>query len=519
MDMIEDDNVDAGRQEIVEYGAPAPVRSIPPQWRGAALAVAAVALAGGAWIALRPAEAASRVALAIPAGSIESVRANLARAGIACEVRGGALWVQASDAPRAADAAMPRSSANAVAAALEDESVFASGESSRARRLGATIKTLEQSIAMQPGVERATVVVSDAPRSFAPGASGGAGASVTVAMRSGTMPQDLVDAVAVMVAGACGGMRPESVAIIDAGSGRVRSVRDADARVRADVSRAREERASELVTALLSDIPGVSVRVHEGEGGAMVAAIELPHSVAITRAEYEAGGDLARYLDIERTRVAERLDLFLSAPGAQVCAVSVALAPQAESEHVVSARPVDAYSASNPARIETDEAAARERGMPLGGSGAAQGFPIGWAFAALAGVAALAWWAWRRPAPAGSAALAAEVAMPAFDEEPIPGSEASDAVRAAPEEAATVVRAWIDGGGVERAARLVVALDASAAASILQALPVTHVQQVTAALSTLDAPEHAELQEAVQSFLEELELGDVGDYRAAHEAA
>jgi hypothetical protein len=75
--------------------------------------------------------------------------------------------------------------------------------------------------------------------------------------------------------------------------------------------------------------------------------------------------------------------------------------------------------------------------------------------------------------------------MPAFDEEPIPGSEASDAVRAAPEEAATVVRAWIDGGDVERAARLVVALDASAAATILHALPVTHVQQVTAALSTL----------------------------------
>ena len=70
-----------------------------------------------------------------------------------------------------------------------------------------------------------------------------------------------------------------------------------------------------------------------------------------------------------------------------------------------------------------------------------------------------------------------------------------------------------------RHARLVVALDASAAANILQALPVTHVQQVTAALSTLDAPEHAELQEAVQSFLEELELGDVGDYRAANEAA
>ena len=519
MDMIEDDNVDAGRQEIVEYGEPAPARSIPPQWRGAAIAVAAVALAGGAWFALRPSDAPARVALAVPSGSVEAARANLARAGIACEVRGGALWVQAADAPRAADAAMPRPSGNAVAAALEDESVFASGESSRARRLAATIKTLEQSITMQPGVERASVVVSDAPRSFAPGVSGGAGASVTVAMRSGAMPQDLVDAVAVMVAGACGGMHPESVAIIDAGSGRVRTVRNADARMRADVSRAREERASELVTALLSDIPGVSVRVHEGEGGAMVAAIELPHSVAITRAEYETEGDVARYVDLERMRIAERLDLFLSAPGAQVCAVSVVVARHSESERVVSARPEQAYSASNPARLETDEAAARERGTPLGATGGAQGFPIGWAFVALAGVVALGWWGWRRPAPAASAALAADVGMPAFDEEPIPGSEASDAVRTAPEEAATVVRAWIDGGDVERAARLVVALDASAAATILQALPVTHVQQVTAALSTLDAPEHAELQEAVQSFLEELELGDVGDYRAANEAA
>jgi hypothetical protein len=168
-----------------------------------------------------------------------------------------------------------------------------------------------------------------------------------------------------MVAGACGGMHPESVAIIDAGSGRVRTVRNADARMRADVSRAREERASELVTALLADIPGVSVRVHEGEGGAMVAAIELPHSVAITRAEYETEGDVARYVDLERMRIAERLDLFLSAPGAQVCAVSVVVAPHSESERVVSARPEQAYSASNPARLETDEAAARERGTPL----------------------------------------------------------------------------------------------------------------------------------------------------------
>jgi len=125
MDMIEDDNVDAGRQEIVEYGEPSPARTIPPQWRGAAIAVAAVALAGGAWFALRPSDALSRVALAVPAGSIESARANLARAGISSELRGGTLWVQASDAPRAALASIEVRGDPASTATLEAHSASA----------------------------------------------------------------------------------------------------------------------------------------------------------------------------------------------------------------------------------------------------------------------------------------------------------------------------------------------------------------------------------------------------------
>jgi hypothetical protein len=433
----------------------------------------------------------------------------------------GSLWVDAQDARRAAEAAVPKSSANAVASALEDESIFASGESSRARRLAATIKTLEATIVMQPGVERASVVVGDAPRSFAPGAASGATAAVTVGMRSGAMPQDLVDAVAVMVAGACQGVKPESVAIIDAVSGRVRTVRDVNARAMADIVHAREEHAAELVTALLADIPGVSVRVRESEGGAVVATIEVPRSVAVARAEAEAGGDMTQYMELERSRIADRVEPFITAPGSRVSAVALSIAAEPEWDRVAVTQPAEPYSVQSPVRTQVEASAARERATPLGSTNAANGFPYGWALLALGGLAGFAWWTWARPR---GAAIATndddnETAMPAFDEEPLPGADASEAVRSAPEQSAFVVRGWIDTGDTDRAARLLVALDAGAAAAILQALPVTHVQRATNALGALDAPGHEELAEAVRSFFEDLEMAPEGGYRDAHEAA
>jgi flagellar motor switch protein FliG len=68
---------------------------------------------------------------------------------------------------------------------------------------------------------------------------------------------------------------------------------------------------------------------------------------------------------------------------------------------------------------------------------------------------------------------------------------------------AAIVRSWLDAGRADRAARLVVALDAPAATALLQALPVACVQRVTAALGSLDAPTHAELSDAVRAFLDE----------------
>jgi len=538
MDSIDDDAYDAGRHEIVEAGDASGgtgmnrmaglsglsrnsyrLPEISSRTAALAVAIAGVALVGAAFMAWRSGEPPARVALAVPAGGIELARGALARAGITAQFQDGSLWVNAEDARRAAEVAAPKSGANAVATALEDESIFASGESSRARRLAATIKTLEATIALQPGVERASVVVGDAPRSFAPGAASGATASVTVAMRSGAMPQDLVDAVAAMVAGACQGVKPESVAIIDAVSGRVRTVRDANARAMADIVHAREEHAAELVTALLSDIPGVVVRIRESEGGAVVATVEVPRSVAIARAEAEANGDMTQYMELERARIADRVEPFITAPGSRVSAVALSIAAEPEWEHVAVTQPSEPYSLQNQVRTQVEASTARERATPLGPTNAASGFPYGWALLALGGLAAFAWWTWARPRNKAAEESEFETAMPAFDEEPLPGADASEAVRSAPEQSAFVVQGWIDAGDTERAARLLVALDAGAAAVILQALPVAHVQRATNALGTLDAPGHEELAEAVRSFFEDLEMAPEGGYRDAHEAA
>jgi hypothetical protein len=107
--------------------------------------------------------------------------------------------------------------------------------------------------------------------------------------------------------------------------------------------------------------------------------------------------------------------------------------------------------------------------------------------------------------------------VPDFDEEPVPGAEASDAVRAAPAAAAAVLGRWLDAGYDELTARLVVALDASASASVLRALAASHVERVTEALGALDTVSREDLADAVESFL--TEFPGPGGYRAPAEAA
>lgn len=518
MELIEDQHDADVRHELAEtdhaVGSAAPARR-----RWVFVAAAAVAVAGGAALWLSASRAASEpsVALAVPAGSLEAARTSLRASGIAFEFRGGTIWVSSRDAARAIEAATVRPRANAVADTLADESVFASGESSRARRTAATIRELESAISMQPGVERASVVLGEPSRSVGPGSAGGASASVTVVMRVGAMPQDLVDAVAVLVSGATPGLRPESVAVIDARAGRVRPVRDASARALADAAREREERSATLLSALLDELPGATVRVREAAPGASVVTVEIPRPLASARAALEANGDIDEYLRTERERIVEQFEPFTGGAAACATAVSVVLGPDPGEEFVAVASPERPYSAGTPAQQREQEAAERERSMPLG-STTQPSFPYSWAIVAVAGVAALAWWTWHRPRLATAGAPVDAAGVPDFDLEPLPGADASEAVRASGSDAAAVVGRWVEAGDADRAARLVVALDAAAAASVLKALPVAQVQQVTAALGSIDSPGHHELSDAVDAFMAEMGAAAGGGYRAGHEA-
>lgn len=493
MELIEDQSDDAGREEAA--GAPPDPRA---WWTRPAFAAATLALVAGlgalAWVGSR---GGPDVAVAVPAGSAERVRGVLADAGIHSEVREGMLWVSAADAPRAAAAAQPGPAPNAVAQALEDESIFASGETSRARRTAAVIRELESSIAMQPGVARASVVLGEAGRPGAPGSPSGPTASVTVRMRSGAMGDDLVDAVAVLVAGACPGMRPESVAIVDAGAGRVRQVRAAAERAAAAARSAREERLARFIDAALVGVPGASAQVAEAEGGLFVAQVRLPRSAAA-----------------EQARIAESLEPVLAVAGGCPVTLSFAVAdagPVGE-ERTPSEAPL-AGSVPAVALGPADPDRARPLGRP-----ASPDLPVGWGIAAALGVGVLAWWSWsRRRIGAPAAAEAAEAEVPDFDDEPVPGAEASDAVRSAPAAAAAVLGRWLDAGYDELTARLVVALDASASASVLRALAASHVERVTEALGSLDTVSREDLADAVESFL--TEFPGPGGYRAPAEAA
>ena len=519
MELIEDQHDADVRHELAEVEDAAGSAG-PPRRRWPFVAAAAVAIAGGAalWISASRSASDPSVALAVPAGSIEAARTSLRASGIASEFRGGAIWVSSQDAARAIEVAAARPRANAVADTLAEESVFASGESSRARRTAATIRELESAISMQPGVERASVVLGEPSRAGGPGTAGGASASVTVVMRAGPMPQDLVDAVAVLVSGATPGLRPESVAVIDARAGRVRPVRDAAARALADAAREREERSAALLSALLDELPGASVRVRETAPGASVVTVELPRALAAARAEFESGGDIDAYLRTERERIVAQFEPFTGGPSACATAVSVVLGPDPGDEFVAVAAPERPYSAGTPAQQREQDAAERERSMPLGSS-AAPSFPYSWAVVAAAGAAALAWWTWHRPRLAAAGVPVEAPGVPDFDLDPLPGADASEAVRNSAIEAARVVGDWIEAGDADRAARLVVALDAAAAAAVLKALPVPQVQQVTAALGTIDSPGHEDLADAVDAFMAEMGAAARAGYRHGPEAS
>jgi type III secretory pathway lipoprotein EscJ len=524
MHLLEDD-ADPGRHEIVASPAAAAWTS-SARWRGWPLAAAvAIAVAGaGAWWAWSASAAPPWSALAVPADRAAQVRSIVERAGIAVQSRDGALWVPSADARRALDAIAAASdgNSNAVAQALASESVFSSGETARGRRTAATITFLETTIGMQPGVERVGVVLGEPARAAAPGMASSASATVTVAMRQGSMGQDLVDAVAMMVAGACPGLAPERVVVVDANEGRLRRMRDAEARQAADAARESERRIAAVVSALIPDLPGASVSVACTERGAAVVTVGVPSDVVELRASAEASGDAPAWMEALRTDLASRIEPFLPGSHDPACAgaVAVVVADPAPAERIAEWVPepaLGAASAVGPVARMPDP----EQSMPLGSAEARSSAWGTWV--AMGVVFALAGWWWVRLRARGSHGSAAPAelgkAVDAFEDDVAVGAEASAAVRETPAQAAGVLRSWIDSGRADRAALAVVVLDAPAATLALQALPPTHVQRVTEALSVLDAPTPDRLAEAERLLLAELELGDMHAGAGMPEAA
>jgi hypothetical protein len=276
---------------------------------------------------------------------------------------------------------------------------------------------------------------------------------------------------------------------------------------------------------MLTDIPGVRVAVREAESGGMVATIQLPRAYLQGRALADDGTvrELSAVLATERDRLAAMVGPFLQCPAGNCpTAVAVAMAtepgdaaaPGAAEVGIDAPAPAESLAARSPSQVALD-AAARERATPLGPGGTpTPGFPWGWAFLTIVGAAAVCSWTWQRSRPGAGARPTAAARAPAIVEpvEPDPVEEspalaaASEAVRAAPEQASEIVRGWLDAGYESRAAHLLVALDAGAAGLVLRGLPVRSVQSATAALGETEAPAPQELAEAAEGFLAEMEL-------------
>lgn len=516
-----DEGFDDGRGALAlpaPGGAGAGAEASP--WRrrlGVVSGVVVAASAAAGFLAWRASMDAPAVAVALAGIEPAVARERLASAAIRCEIRDGAAWVAQEDVRRALEACgAPARQGNPVADALAEESIFASGESVRARRTAATLRMLESAIAMQPGVERASVVVGEPVRTAGPGAGAGGAASVTVSMRSGRMSQDLVDAVAMLVAGACPGVRPESVVIVDAGEGRVRAARDASVRAQVDAARARESAAEAVIASLLADLPVADVRVRESAQGAVVASVELARDEALALAQ-RAGTGIAEWVAAERERSQERVAPFVGVHDGCAFALQVVVAP-ADASRAVPSEPATATSES--ARAEAPVGAwspaaaspvSDERSMPLGPSTAAGGFPFGWLAVLLcgAGVVVTAWWVRARrlaaTADAGEWSDAADP-VPGEDEPVLESAELSaDVARAVPASAGLLSH-WASGGRAVEAAHVVVALEAASASAVLQAMPVAQVKAITAALSALESPAPGEIDAAARRFAAELQL-------------
>jgi len=211
-----------------------------------------------------------RVPLAISAEAIQPAKAWLEQNGVAHEERDGRIFVP----PERRAAVLASLSENGVGGSklidfntlIEQESPFHSQEQSRFLRLAATMGALERMVSQYRGVQSAKVVIADPQRTTGLGAQHTPPtASVTVVMARDEMSQDLVDAVAGLVAGAHPGLKVENVTVTDANANKRRRARrneDFAANTNLEQQTRLESVVQRRIEQHLSFISGVMVAVH-----------------------------------------------------------------------------------------------------------------------------------------------------------------------------------------------------------------------------------------------------------------
>lgn len=212
----------------------------------------------------------AKVPLAISADAVVPARAWLEANGVEHEDRNGQLFVPA-DRRTVVLASLAESGVGGdklidFNTLIEQESPFHSQEQSRFLRLAATMGVLEQMIGKYKGVRSAKVVIADPQRTTGLGVQYTAPtASVTVITQRDEMSQDLVDAVAGLVAGAHPGLKVENVTVTDAIAGKRRQPRRSEDLV-TGTNLEQQTRLESVVHRRIEQhlgfIPGVMVAVH-----------------------------------------------------------------------------------------------------------------------------------------------------------------------------------------------------------------------------------------------------------------
>ena len=214
----------------------------------------------------------SMAALPVSLNAESRVRAinYLAQSGIEYQEQRGTIMVPAADRDRVVSGMSEQAIISPdqidFDSMVKDESLFLTKGQYRTRTRVATQNVLARMIGQMANVRSATVVISGDDetvgigRAFIPRT-----ASVTVLTATDGLSQPSVDSIARMVAGATHGLKTESVAVIDARTGRSFSARGDDSMAltrNMDIKLAAEKHSKSTLIEALGYIPGVRISVN-----------------------------------------------------------------------------------------------------------------------------------------------------------------------------------------------------------------------------------------------------------------